>query len=317
MKIVALGELLIDFTGRGLSDQGMALYERNPGGAPANMLAAAAKLGIDTAIIAKVGADMHGQYLKAVLEQYNIDTSALVLASDVFTTLAFVDVAEDGARTFSFARKPGADTCLNENEVPQALIDSCDIFHFGSLSLTDSPAREATFCALEYAKAAGKIISYDPNYRASLWSSAELAQQRIRQPLDFVDILKFSDEETELVAGVSDPAEASEIMHKYDIPVVVVTLGPKGALVRNKEGCAVVPGFSAKAVDTTGAGDAFMGAFLAGVLRNQQPVSDISLDSLKDVARYANAVASLSVRSRGGIFSMPCSAEVNQLMASL
>ena len=207
--IVALGELLIDFTYHGRSENGMRLFEQNPGGAPANMLCAASNLGSSTAFIGKVGRDMHGDYLRRVLEEKGVDTGGLISAEDVFTTLAFVELSETGERKFSFARKPGADTCLTACEVKRELLEGCRIFHFGSLSLTDEPSRSATIEAVKAAKKAGAIISYDPNYRAPLWKSEDEATEIMRSVLPFADIVKISDEEVGLITGESSPEAAA------------------------------------------------------------------------------------------------------------
>ena len=189
--IIALGELLIDFTRNGISESGMTLFEQNAGGAPANMLTASAKLGLKTGFIGKVGADMHGSFLKTTLEQQGIDTNGLILSKDVFTTLAFVNLQPDGERIFSFARKPGADTQLNKQEIKYSLLEQTKIFHFGSLSLTEEPCRSATQEALKYAKTHGCLISYDPNYRASLWTSQEEAISQMCSLLSYVDVVNY------------------------------------------------------------------------------------------------------------------------------
>ena len=203
--IAALGELLIDFTDRGLSDAGMRLFEQNPGGAPANMLAAAARLGERTAFIGKVGDDMHGRFLRDTLTAAGIDVTGLVLSPDVFTTLAFVALDDRGERHFSFARKPGADTCLRSDELPAPLLSSARVLHVGSLSLTDEPARSATFAAVEAAKRAGAVISYDPNYRAALWPDEAAAAAQMRSMVPYADVMKLSDEETLLLTGAAEP----------------------------------------------------------------------------------------------------------------
>lgn len=198
--ITAVGELLIDFTEAGLGENGRRLFEQNPGGAPANLLTLAARLGFYTAFAGKVGRDMHGIYLKSVLEREGIDTRGLVLSDEAFTTLAFVALSETGERTFSFARKPGADTLLRKDELPLGLLRDTRILHFGSLSLTDEPARSATLFAVETEKRSGALISYDPNYRAPLWKSRSEAVDRMRSVLPLVDILKLSEDEAALLS---------------------------------------------------------------------------------------------------------------------
>lgn len=227
--VVALGELLVDFTHHGKSENGMRLFEQNPGGAPANVLCALSNLGLNTAFIGKVGKDMHGEFLCSVLEEKGIDTSGVIMAQDAFTTLAFVELSESGERKFSFARKPGADTCLTCDELNHGLLNDCKIFHFGSLSLTNEPSRSATIEAVRIAKKAGAIISYDPNYRAPLWNSKSEAAEVMRSVLDLVDIIKISDEETMLLTGLETHEAAAGYLLGKGVSCVVVTLGKDGA----------------------------------------------------------------------------------------
>ena len=308
--VTALGEILIDFTPCGKSTAGQSLFEQNPGGAPANVLTCLSKLGRKTAFIGKVGADMHGKFLKAVLEENRICTDGVITDENVFTTLAFVALADNGERSFSFARKPGADTCLEQKELREDFIRNSKVFHIGSLSLTAEPACGTTFKALEIAKKSGCIISYDPNYRAPLWDSKEQAVEGMRSVLPFVDVMKLSDEETELLTGKEDPKEAAEILLKKGVSVVAVTLGDKGALVCTKEGCVTVCGYKAKVEDTTGAGDSFWGGFLHKLLECGKAPKEVTLEEAAAFARYGNAVASLCVEKRGAIPAMPTVEEI-------
>ena len=310
--IVALGEVLIDFTQSGVSASGMRLFEQNPGGAPANMLTASTKLGLSTAFIGKVGTDMHGQFLKEVLEAQKINTDGLVMADNTFTTLAFVELKENGERVFSFARKPGADTQLTKEELNKELLTNTKVFHFGALSLTDEPCRGATYEAVQCAKEAGAIISYDPNYRAPLWESVEEAVEQMRAPIPYVDVMKISDEETELLTGQSDPEAAAEILVSQGVKIVVVTLGSEGALVRIKDGSAVVKGFKSEVADTTGAGDSFWGGFVHQLVSTGKNIEDLALEELKECVRFANAVAAICVTRRGAIPAMPTLEEVQK-----
>ena len=209
--VTALGEVLIDFTPYGTSEGGQALFEQNPGGAPANVLAALERLGQRTAFIGKVGDDMHGQLLKETLESCGVDTRGLVVDPDYFTTLAFVAL-KNGERSFSFARKPGADTQLRQEEVNTEVLKNTKIFHCGSLSLTMNRPGSATFFALKTAKEAGALISYDPNYRALLWKSPQEAMEHMRSVIPYADIMKISDEETALLTGHEDPDEAADAL---------------------------------------------------------------------------------------------------------
>lgn len=309
MDAIALGESLIDFTPKGLSEDGMKLFEQNPGGAVANVMAAMAKLGKRTGFIGKVGADMHGDFLIRTMQEAGIDTAFVKRDDRVFTTLAFVDLMENGQREFYFARKPGADTCLEPSEIDKDYIGSARILHVGSLSLTDEPARSATLQAVRYAKETGTILSYDPNYRAMLWKSREAAMEGMRSLLPDVDIIKISDEETELLTGRKDPEEAARALLDQGISVVAVTLGAEGALAATREGMVKVPGYRTRAVDTTGAGDSFFGGFLwkleeQGLGKEKSP-EELSLEEVREAAVFGNAVASLNVEKRGAIPAMP------------
>lgn len=303
--VVALGEILIDMTYAGKSEAGQTLFEQNPGGAPANVLACVKRLGGESGFIGKIGKDMHGKFLKETLSKEKISVDGLVEDSEVFTTLAFVDIDENGDRSFSFARKPGADTCLKKEEVKLDMIKDAKIFHIGSLSLTDEPARTATLYSLIEAKMSGAIISYDPNYRAPLWESEEIAKAEMRSVLRYVDIIKISDEEAELVTGFSDIYKASEYLIEKGIKLVIVTMGKNGAHIRTKEGFFDSPALKVKAVDTTGAGDAFMGAFLYKLTRDINIFNTLELEVLKEFAEFANKVSGYCVQRRGAINAMP------------
>lgn len=303
--VTALGEILIDFTPCGKSEAGQRIFEQNPGGAPANVLACLTKCGKQTAFIGKVGQDMHGQFLKGVLEDSGIITDGVVEDANVFTTLAFVALSDSGERSFSFARKPGADTCLKEDELHADIIRDSKVFHIGSLSLTAEPARSTTFTALQIAKEADCIISYDPNYRAPLWDSKEAAIEGMRSVVSYMDVMKISDEETELLTGIAEPVGAAQHLLEEGVSVVAVTLGAAGALVCTKEGSQIVPGFKADMVDTTGAGDSFWGGFLNQLLESGKRPCDVILHEAVEFARFGNAVASLCVEKRGAIPAMP------------
>lgn len=312
IDVTALGEILIDFTPCGKSEAGQKVFEQNPGGAPANVLACLNKCGKKTAFIGKVGNDMHGHFLVDVLKDSGICTDGVVVDDNVFTTLAFVALSDSGERSFSFARKPGADTCLTREELKEELIRDSKVFHIGSLSLTAEPVKRTTFEALEIAKQAGCIVSYDPNYRAPLWESKEDAIIGMRSVISYVDVMKISDEETELLTDIKDPEGAAKKLVDMGVSVVAVTLGAEGALVCTKKGCKVVPGFKADMVDTTGAGDSFWGGFLKCLLESEKKPADVSLEEAANFARYGNAVASLCVEKRGAIPAMPSPEEVEE-----
>ncbi len=315
VDVTTLGEVLIDFTEAGTSDGGMSLFERNPGGAPANVLVALEHLGHSTAFLGKVGTDMHGEFLRGVLEGEGIDCTGLIADPDVFTTLAFVALAPTGERTFSFARKPGADTQIAPDDLVYDVIADSKVFHVGSLSLTDEPARSATHAALSFARDHGCTLSYDPNYRANLWPSAEAAAEQMRSIVPLMDLMKVSDEECELMTGHADPAEAASALLAQGPKVVAVTLGGSGALVACADGIREVPGFPADVVDTTGAGDSFWGGFLAAFVESGLAPEAVAVEDAAGFARMGNAVASLCVRGRGGIPSMPSREAVMELLA--
>ena len=314
-SVSALGELLIDFTDAGTSAGGQRLFERNPGGAPANVLVALERLGHKTAFLGKVGQDMHGEFLRATLEEQGIDTTGLVTDPDAFTTLAFVALAPNGEREFSFARKPGADTRITADELARDVIGDSRVFHVGSLSLTDEPARSATLAALACAREAGCVLSYDPNYRANLWPSVEAAMDQMRSVVPQMDLMKLSDEECELLTGEKDPEAAAASLLERGPKVVAVTLGAGGAYVRCAEGGAEVAGFPADAVDATGAGDSFWGGFLAAFCESGKAPAEVTLADAVSFARLGNAVASLCVRKRGAIPAMPTREEAEALLA--
>ena len=314
--VTALGEVLIDFTEAGTSANGMSLFERNPGGAPANVLVALEHLGHPTAFLGKVGTDMHGDFLRGVLEAEGIDCTGLISDPNFFTTLAFVALAPTGERTFSFARKPGADTQLAPADLAGDVIANSKVFHVGSLSLTDEPARSATLAALEAARAAGCTLSYDPNYRANLWPSAEVASEHMRSIVGSMDFMKISDEECELMTGHADPAEAAAALLAQGPKVVAVPPGGSGALVACADGMQEVPGFPADVVDTTGAGDSFWGGFLAAFVESGLAPDAVTVADAVGFARMGNAVASLCVRGRGGIPSMPTREAVMELLGA-
>lgn len=310
--VVAMGELLIDFTMNGKSEQGNPLFEANPGGATCNVLAILKKYGKETGFIGKVGSDQFGQMLKGTLEEVGIDTAGLVMDAGYNTTLAFVHTAEDGDRTFSFYRKPGADMMLAEGEINYEMIDNTKIFHFGTLSMTDNPAREATKAAVAYAKAHGKLISFDPNLRSPLWENLADAKEAIAYGLEIADIVKIADNEIEFMTGKSDMNEAIEVLTaQYDIKLLLVTLGKDGSVaIYNKERV-FVPGFiQENTIETTGAGDTFGGSVLAYVC--EHGIEHLTKDNLMQMLTLANAGASLITTRKGALRVMP---EMSEILA--
>lgn len=303
--ITSLGEILIDFTSQGKNEQGQRVFAQNAGGAPANVAVAVAKLSGKSAFVGKAGNDMHGRFLKSTLENNGVNCSSLILDENYFTTLAFVDLKEDGEREFSFARKHGADKMLKKEDIPLDLIKNSKVFHFGSVSLTDEPSRSATLYAAQKAKKAGVTVAFDPNYRASLWENEGKATEEMRHAAFLADLIKISDEETELLTGKKDCEKAAEKLTASGAKIAVVTLGKDGAYVRTKYGGKFVKGFSVNAVDCTGAGDAFWGGFILKVCQSGKNPDDITLDEAAEFALFGNAVASICVERCGAIPSLP------------
>ena len=314
VDIVALGELLIDFTEAGKSSSGKKLFEQNPGGAPANLLTVAAHMGYQTEFIGKIGADMHGDFLKKTLEEEGIGTRYLIQDESFFTTLAFVEIAENGERHFSFSRKPGADTQLRAEELNQQLLENCKIFHFGALSLTNEPSRTATIEAVKGAKAAGVLISYDPNYRESLWFDKQTAVSQMKSMIPYADIMKVSDEELVLLTGIEDYNKAVTQLLELGPKLVAVTLGSDGVLLAREYKREKVEGFKVNAIDTTGAGDSFWGGFLSEYLKQEKSLEEFTWEEIKNCAVYGNATAALCVQRRGGIPAIPKKKEVEQFI---
>lgn len=308
--VTALGEILIDFTYHSVSENGSALFEQNPGGAPANLLAAVQKLGGKTAFIGKVGSDMHGMFLKKVVENAGISTEGMMIDDNFFTTLAFVNLAPSGERSFSFARKPGADTQISKDDVNYDLIKNSKIFHVGSLSMTDEPACTATFEALEFAKKNDIIVSYDPNYRKMLWKDEATAVKGMRSVLEYVDIIKISDEEITLLTDKNTPEDAAEVLMDKGIDCVIITLGSKGAYVATRDFAITSPCPDGKVVDTTGAGDSFMGGFLYKMSHDNKKPCELTKEDITEYAEFANKVATIVVGRRGAINAMPSMEEV-------
>lgn len=311
--VVALGEILIDFTPHGHSESGNMLFERNPGGAPANVLVMLSKLGLQTAFIGKIGADDFGEFLKETLESQKVDTTGLIRTDHINTTLAFVHLHADGDRSFSFYRKPGADITLEEKEVNYKLIDNARLFHFGSVSMTSEPSRNATLRAVQYAKDKGLLISYDPNLRETLWEEMSEAKKVISDCLQYAHILKLSEEELHFLADTLDYKKGTELIYRnYGIPFIFVTLGENGCFFRHKDMTETIPSYVVKAVDTTGCGDAFFGALLYKLLEESN-IEEVTIETLKSSVLFANAAGALAATKRGGIPALPEWKEIYQL----
>ena len=314
--VVTLGELLIDFTENGISDQGNQLFEANPGGAPCNVLAMLTKLGKKTAFIGKVGNDMFGIRLKDSLEEVGIDTRNLVMDEEVHTTLAFVHTFEDGDRDFSFYRNPGADMMLTKEEVQDELIKSSRIFHFGTLSSTHEGVREATRHAIQVAKENGLIVTFDPNLREPLWKNLDDAKAEIEYGISQCDVLKISDNEVEFMTGTNDyTAGVAKIRERFDIPLILVTMGKEGSRAYY-DGRIVeaAPFLQENTIETTGAGDTFCASILNYVL--EHGLENLTDEQLLEMITFANAGASLITTRKGALRVMPEKQEVLDFIAS-
>ena len=313
--VAALGELLIDFTCLSTDTDGYPTMAAHPGGAPANYLAALTKFGAKTAMIGKVGSDAFGRLLIKTLKGAGIDTRGMLVSDDVFTTLAFVTLDDSGDREFSFARKPGADTQLRFGEIDLGVIDASKVLHFGTLSMTNEPARDATYKAVEYAAGHGKLISFDPNLRKPLWDDLDEAKRQMLWGLKHADIVKISDEETEFLFGIAPEEAAKHIIDSFGVRLVYVTCGAEGCFYRTKTASGFVKALRGIAVkDTTGAGDIFGGSAMYGLLRAGGVPEKLTAEELENIVSFACASAGLSTTKAGGISSVPELGEVEAAM---
>ncbi|MDO5350133.1 MAG: carbohydrate kinase [Lachnospiraceae bacterium] len=314
--VLALGELLIDFTENGVSSQGNTIFEANPGGAPCNVLAMLNKLGHKTAFMGKVGVDIFGNKLKGVLDEVGIDTSAMVMDPDVRTTLAFVQTFADGDRDFSFYRTPGADMMLYEDELKEEMLTQCRIFHFGTLSMTHDEVRKATKKAIAIAKESGAVISFDPNLRPPLWSSLDLAKEQVDYGLRQCDVLKISDNEIQWFTGKEDFDEGIKVLQDtYHIPLILLSMGKTGSRAYYRDlRVEKAPYLQKNTIETTGAGDTFGGSSLHFVLK--YGLENLDEEKLLEMLSFANAAASLITTRKGALKVMPEVEEVKELMTN-
>lgn len=312
--VVALGELLIDFTENGLSGQGNPLLEANPGGAPCNVLAMLNRLGKKTAFIGKVGNDQFGKMLKEVVEESGTDVSGLAMDEQVHTTLAFVHTFPDGDREFSFYRNPGADMMLTKEEVDPEIIKNARIFHFGTLSSTHAGVREATRYAIDVAKENGLLVSFDPNLREPLWESLDQAKEEILYGMSKCDILKISDNEMEFMTGISDYTKGVEMLREqFDIPLICVTLGKEGSRAYYRDMIVeAAPFVREDTIETTGAGDTFEACTLNYIL--EHGLEGLTEENLKEMLTFANAGASIITTRKGALKVMPEKEEIEKVI---
>ncbi len=319
LDFVAFGEMLIDFTPSGTNSLGCPLFAENPGGAPLNVLAMSAKLGAKTAFIGKAGKDSFGAFLKKTVESAGIDTSFFLEDERYNTTLSFVSLDERGDRSFSFYREKGADLMVEKDDVelPETLL-----FHFGSVSMTAEPARATTESLAREAKQRGSIISYDPNYRALLWKSEEEAKSVMKRMLFYADLLKVSYEEMVLLTGSNDIEKASAMLSDAGPSLVVVTLGPEGAFIRKGDYTGAFRTYDVKTIDTTGAGDAFWGAFLYTLfldygIRKKEEIAALGIEKTEYLMKFSNAAGSMATIKSGAIPALPEKDEIIECMKSV
>lgn len=312
--VVALGELLIDFTENGTSAQGNPLFEANPGGAPCNVLSMLARLGHRVSFIGKVGKDMFGKQLEDAIAEVGIDTSGLLKDDQIPTTLAFVHTLEGGDRDFSFYRKPGADMMLSVEDLKEEMIKDCRIFHFGTLSMTAEGCREATKKAIEIAREAGAIISFDPNLREPLWDCLENAKEQAAYGISKCDVLKISDNEIQWFTGEEDyEAGVRFLQERYDVKLILVSLGREGSMAYSGNNKAVVPAVLREdTIETTGAGDCFGACMLHQVL--QKGLRIYEKKELEQMLTFANTAASIVTARKGALRVMPTLEEINETL---
>ncbi|MBG0787200.1 MAG: fructokinase [Anaerolineaceae bacterium] len=315
--VVALGELLIDFvpTVTGVTLIEAPAFKKAPGGAPANVAAGLAKLGVSCAFLGKVGEDAFGHFLKETLDDVGVDTSGLVFSQEARTALAFVSLRADGEREFMFYRNPSADMLYTPDEVNFDLIRKAKVFHLGSISLISEPSRSATLAAIEAAHTSGCLVSYDPNLRLALWPDSDAAREGILSVWEQADLIKVSDEELVFLTGLDDPDQAVEQLWHDRLQLMVVTLGKQGCRYYTPDCRGELSGFEVNTVDTTGAGDGFVAGLISGLLSHPDDWHEESV--LREICRFANAVGAITTTERGAIPALPTAEKVHQFLNTI
>ena len=314
-KAIASGELLIDFNTVATDEMGYPTLEGHPGGATINCLATLRKFGAEAAFIGKAGNDAFGKMLQHTISHFGIDTVNVLLSDEAFTTLAFVTLDETGDREFSFARKPGADLLLRFDEVDLSVFEGADVFHFGTVSMTEEPSRSTTKQLVEYARSKGILIGYDPNLRRNLWANLDDAHEQMLWGLSKADIVKISDEEIEFLFGLSPEEGAKKILDTYPVQLVYATCGAKGSYYFTRNVCGFMPAMTGlNVIDTCGAGDIFGGSAMFRFLQHGKPASELTKEDLDDITRFATVSAGLSTQKHGGISSSP---DLSDVLAAL
>lgn len=314
VDLLAMGEALIDFTPAGFSPEGRNLYERNAGGAAVNLAVAAARMGAKVAFLGKVGEDSQGHYVIDEVASCGVDVSSVCFDPKVYTTLAFVTLSQDGERDFSFCRKPGADTCLQLEDLDMDLIDSARCLHFGALALNAEPTKSTTAWVVKRVHERGGLVAFDANYRAFLWETEQAYKTAVTEAIRQTDLLKISEEEAALVTGEEELEQQLQYLLNLGPRLIALTLGAKGVLLAWREFRQQLPGFVVEQVDTTGAGDSFFGAFLATLLEEDLDLEDLNEERLLSAARVGNATAALCVTKRGGIPAIPNRTELEAFL---
>lgn len=313
-KVFTIGEALIDFapieSGKGLKD--ISGFKKLPGGAPANVAACVAKLGGESAFIGMLGDDGFGDFLVETLAHENVDTSYIKRTTKANTGLAFVALSNEGEREFSFYRNPSADMLLSEYDIEKSWFNKGDILHFCSVDLIEAPVKYAHKKAIQYIKENSGVVSFDPNIRKNLWNDLEECKNTVQEFIPFADILKISDEELEFITGISDVNEAIKSLFIGDVKAVLYTKGKDGVDLYTKNDMISVEGFKVNVVDTTGAGDSFIGAFLFNLANEKFDINNE--ESIKYVCRFSNAVAALTTTKNGAISALPTLHEVNLML---
>ena len=314
-KAIASGELLIDFNTVATDEMGYPTLEGHPGGATINCLATLRKFGAEAAFIGKAGNDAFGKMLQHTISHFGIDTVNVLLSDEAFTTLAFVTLDETGDREFSFARKPGADLLLRFDEVDLSVFEGADVFHFGTVSMTEEPSRSTTKQLVEYARSKGILIGYDPNLRRNLWANLDDAREQMLWGLSKADIVKISDEAIEFLFGLSPEEGAKKILDAYPVQLVYATCGAKGSYYFTRNVCGFMPAMTGlNVIDTCGAGDIFGGSAMFRFLQHGKPASELTKEDLDDITRFATVSAGLSTQKHGGISSIP---DLSDVLAAL
>ncbi|KHE72026.1 aminoimidazole riboside kinase [Halobacillus sp. BBL2006] len=309
--VICLGEALIDFIPL---DNENINFQKSPGGAPANVAVGLARLGADSTFLGKVGDDVLGRFLKETLTEYGVHTDSMYLTKDTRTGVVFVTLDENGERSFDFYIDPSADRYLEEAEVKPELFTSHNVLHFGSISMIDEPAKSATEAAVRQAKEKGLIISYDPNLRLGLWKAEEQAKETILSMLSEADMVKISEEELEFLTGKTDIDEGVKQLSSYEIPLLYVTMGAEGSHVYNQDGHTFVPAMKVEAVDTTGAGDAFVSGILYQLSERAKPVNQLTINELEEITRFASVSGALAASTKGAMTALPTKAEVEDYL---